>query len=261
MAGPRRPDGGFRPAAPQAKRAESAANEEAAGGLVPPLTARGRIEFPPVQRDEERPDQQKQQNQDRLLGEGRIGDESVSSSELAEMGSLVAARHLMVLLAKNRGKKEREAVLAHVGELLIGLEKPELVRRLLLEMPDAGRIIDIYPLEVLNYVLRKRGDLLPGFEVGEIILNKDQLELTTFRVEEPIAIRLPLSLKMRAFALDGGGTPGYCFSPGAPGEYLLELGEAGHFTLLFRGDVRKTSFVDSVEIAVEDSEASEPSRR
>lgn len=246
----RRPDGPG--GGPRVTRPARGLTLPRAPAFQTPVPKTRSTEFPPVQRDDERPDQKKQDAQDRLLGEGRIGDESVTAKELSEMGSLVAARHLMVLLAKNRGQKDREAVLAQVGNLLIELERPELVRRLLLEMPDAGRIIDIYPLEVLNYVLRKRGDLLPGFEVGEIVLNKDVLELSTFRVEEPIAVRVPLSLKMRAFALDGGGAPGYCFSPGAPGEYLLELGEAGRFTLILRGDVRKTSLVDTVQIEVED---------
>jgi hypothetical protein len=194
---------------------------------------------PKISRDDRR-DQKKQDAQDRLMGEGRIGDESVTSAELADMGSLVAARHLMVLLAKNRGKKPRVEILGQVGDLLIGLDRPDLVRRLLLEMPDAGRVVDIYPLEVLNYVLERRADLLPGFQYGEIVLNKDELELSTYRVEEPIA-------------LDGGGTPGYCFSPGPPGEYHLEVGEAGQFSMLLRGDVRKISLVDRLTITVEDS--------
>ncbi len=54
-------------------------------------------------------------------------------------------------------------------------------------------------------------------------------------------------------ALDGGGTPGYCFAPGAPGEYILELGAAGTFSLLLRGDVRKQSLVDRIVLRVEDT--------
>ena len=158
----------------------------------------------------------------------------------------------MVLLAKGRRDHPRAEVLARVGELLIELDRPELVRRLLLEMPDAGRITDIYPLEVLAYVLDRRPDLLLGFEYGAIVLNRSVLERSTFRVEAPISLAVPLSLKMRAFALDGGGTPGYCFSPGAPGEYLFEVGEAGTFSLLLRGDVRKISLVDRLMVEVVD---------
>lgn len=247
----RRPDGPgpgprIRPA-PQSSAPAQAEKIEALRRLEP-------AQPPPLKLDpDQRRDPQKQGNQDKLTGEGRIGDPSVTSAELAEMGSLVAARHLMVLLAKGRGARPRAEVLGQVGELLIGLDRPDQVRRLLLELPDAGRIVDIYPLEVLIYVLDRRPDLLRGFEYGAIVLNKSELEASTFRVEEPIALRLPLSLKMRGFALDGGGSPGYCFSPGPPGEYHLEVGEPGRFSLLLRGDVRKVSLVDRLTIAVSET--------
>lgn len=244
MPGPRRPDGPRIRPAPQFEAPAQAQKSE-----TPRRSEQAQAPLPKLDPDQRR-DPQKQDNQDKLMGEGRIGDESVTSAELAEMGSLVAARHLMVLLAKGRGKRERAEVLGQVGELLIGLDRPDQVRRLLLELPDAGRIVDIYPLEVLIYVLDRRPDLLRGFEYGAIVLNKSALEASTFRVEEPIAVRVPLSLKMRGFALDGGGAPGYCFSPGPPGEYHLEVGEAGRFSLLLRGDVRKVSLVDRLTIAV-----------
>jgi hypothetical protein len=192
----------------------------------------------------------KDRAQKELLGEGRIGDEAVSARELSLMGSLVAARHLMVLLAKKRLDVPRRSVLEHVGDLLIEINQPATVRRLLLEMTDAGRIVDIYPLEVLAYVLEKRPDLLLGIGFGAIVLNKPELESKTFAIEETISIKVPLSLKMRGFALDGGGTPGYCFAPGAPGEYQVELGEAGAWGLILRGDVRKLTLIDRVKIRV-----------
>jgi hypothetical protein len=185
-----------------------------------------------------------------LLGDGRIGADDVTSEELASMGSLVAARHLMVLLAKKRS--DRGAALAEVGELLIGLDDPLVVRRLLLELPDAGRIVDIYPLEVLAYVVERRPELVPGIVLAPFVTNRAALAATTFTVEAPIRVEVPLALKMKAFALDGGGTPGYCFAPGAPGEYILELGAPGTFSLLLRGDVRKQSLVDRVVLRVED---------
>ncbi len=55
---------------------------------------------------------------------------------------------------------------------------------------------------------------------------------------------------MRAFGLEGGGLPGYCFAPGPPGSYHLEMAEAGNFVLLVRGDIRKTSYVDRVALSI-----------
>lgn len=192
--------------------------------------------------------QRKQRSQATLLGEGRIGDDTVTAPELAAMGSSVAARHLMVLLAKKRA--DRSAALASVGDLLLELGQPTLVRRLLMELPDAGRIVDIYPLEVLAYVLERRPELLDGFDFAPFVENKAELEAQVFEVEAAIRLRLPLALRLRAFALDGGGTPGYCLAPGAPGEYILELGEAGTFSLLLRGELRKKSLIDRLQIRV-----------
>jgi hypothetical protein len=208
------------------------------------VRARKLVELPPDLPDKDN----RERAQKELLGEGRIGDETVTAKELLSMGTLVAARHLMVLLAKKRSQAERRRVLEEVGTLLIEINQPATVRRLLLEMPDAGRIVDIYPLEVLAYVLENRPDLVPGFAFGQVVLNKRELESNVFEVEHLISIKVPLSLKMRAFALEGGGQPGYAFTPGAPGEYHLEMGEAGTWPLLVRGDVRKLSLVDRVKV-------------
>ena len=54
-------------------------------------------------------------------------------------------------------------------------------------------------LEVLAYVIEKRPDLLEGFQLGAIVLNKRELEAEPFRVEQLISIKVPLSLKMRGF--------------------------------------------------------------
>lgn len=196
--------------------------------------------------------EKREEAEDALLGEGRVGDERVTSEELASMGSRVAAHHLMVLLAKKRHERARESVLSEVGDLLIGLGRPHAVRRILLDMPDAGRIVDVYPLEVLAYVYARRPDLLPDIELGPIVTNKAELEAARHLAGEVILIKVPLSLKMRGFALEGGGTPGYCFQPGAPAEYRLELGAGGTFHLLVRGDVRKKILIDRVVLRVDD---------
>ena len=179
-----------------------------------------------------------------LSGEGRIGDPSLTAEEFAALGTLVAARHVMALLARKRRDTERGALLAEVGDLLLAQKDPVSIRRILLQMGDVGSIVDIYPLEVLDYVLQKRPAVLPGFEYGPIILNKTELEARTFAVEEVIRIKVPLSLRMRAFALEGGGEPGYCFAPGPPAEYHLEVASPGDFRVLVRGEIRKKSLVD-----------------
>lgn len=185
-----------------------------------------------------------------LLAEGRLGDPTVTARELAHMGTHVAARHVMVRLAMDRADRPRTELIAETGALLIALERPDLVRRLLLELPDAGRIVDVYPLEVLAYVLEHRPDLLPEFSFGRIVLNRQALEASTFAVGETIELEVPLALKMRAFALEGGGSPGYDFAPGAPGTYELEFGAPGTWRILIRGDVRGFGVVERLTLRV-----------
>jgi hypothetical protein len=189
----------------------------------------------------------------RLLGEGRLGDPTVTSAELASMGALVAARHLMTLLARRRRDVGRAEVVDEAARLLLGLEDPRLARRLLLDMGDAGRIVDVYPLEVLAEVMRRRPDWLEGLRFGPVVENAAELRGRVFGVEERVPLQVPLALRLKAFALEGGGAPGYCLAPGPPGLYHLELGAAGRFCLLLRGEVRREHRVDRVILHVEDA--------
>lgn len=185
-----------------------------------------------------------------LLGEGRLGDPSVTSQQLRSMGSLVAGRHLMTLLARRRGQAEREAVIEEVGRLLMGMQDGPWTRRLLLQMAEAGRIVDIYPLEVLVWLLEHHPGSVDRVEFGPVVLNKALLESQSHIVGGLIVFKVPLSLKMKAFALEGGGAPGYIVAPGPPAHYLLEVHDPGPLTVLVRGDIRGTSFVDRVRLNV-----------
>jgi hypothetical protein len=202
----------------------------------------------PRPREEHDPDHEQAAAQ--LGGEGRIGDPALEPEAFGAMGSLIAARHLMALLARKRKAIERPALLAEVGDLLLAQKDPASIRRILLQMGEVGSIVDIYPLEVLDYVLQKRPDVLPGFDYGPVILNKTELEARTFAVEEVIAIKVPLSLRMRAFALEGGGEPGYCFAPGPPAEYHLEVASPGPIRVLVRGEIRKKSLIDRAILTI-----------
>lgn len=229
-----------------AVRTPQAAPTPAPGPSAPLLPNFRKINEGPGQR------QKREQTEAKLLGEGRIGDESVTSEELAAMGNLVAGRHILALLAKRRASP-REDVIREVGELLYGLADPSYARRLLLELADIGRIVDIYPLEVLRYLIEQRPEYLPQFKFGPVVLNKPELMAKRHRVEEPILLQVPLGLKLKAFALEGGGAPGYCLNPGPPTQYLLEFGDAGVFRVLLRGEQRGIGLVDRLVLTVEDT--------
>ena len=180
-----------------------------------------------------------------LLGDGALGVEVLAG----ESPSFVA-EHLMILLSRLRANRPRAEVLTEVAELLLRFPDPHFVRRVLYAMGEVGKIVDVYPLEVLAFILERRPGWVPGIELSPFILNKTELEAAPFFIEEEIKIRIPLAMKIRAFALEGGGSPGYCFQPGPPGEYVLELADAGRFVLLLRGELRKKAAVDRVVIRV-----------
>ena len=192
-----------------------------------------------------------------VSGRALIGDESLDAQGVGGMSVLHAAEHVMILLSRKRAKHERDEALAVVGDLILGLEQPAFAKKVLLGLGEVGRIVDIYPLEVLAYVMARRPALAEGIRFEPFVKNRSALESAVHVVESPIAIQIPLPMKMRAFALSGGGSPGYCFTPGAPGEYHLELGEAGQFTLLLRGEVHKAGLVDRLKLRVTDEPGSD----
>lgn len=188
---------------------------------------------------------------EQLLGEGRIGEPSVTPDELMAMGPLVRARHLMTLLARRRRDVPRETVLKEAGDLLLGIDPAE-AKRLLLTMGEAGRIVDVYPLEVLVYVLEKKP--LPGVSFGPIIQNKRGLEAATFTPDQVLRLKIPLAMRIKGLALEGGPMPGYCFAPGPPGAYHLQFDEVGEFSLILRGEQRRKVVLDRLRITVESAE-------
>lgn len=199
-------------------------------------------------RDEEQP----------LLFEARLGDPSITSDELRAMSSLMAGRHLMTLLSKRREGFARADLIREVGELLLGMDDGPWARRLLLQMVDAGRIVDIYPLEVMAWLIENHPGSVDRADFGSVVLNKAVLENRTHAVGGIIVFKVPLSLKMKAFALEGGTAPGYVMAPGPPARYLLEVHAPAEVTVLVRGDIRKTSFLDRVRLNVEDVPESDP---
>lgn len=205
-----------------------------------------------------RQERDRQDAEGQLLAQGRLGDPSVTPEELRRMGSLIAGRHLMTLLARRRGDTSRAEVIREVAELLLGMDDGPWARRLLLQMAECGRIVDVYPLEVLAYLVERHPGAVDRAAWGKVVLNKALLEAQTHAVGGLVVLKVPIALRMKAFALEGGASPGYVLAPGPPAHYLLEVHDAGAFTILVRGDVRGTSLLDRVHLTVAEAPESEP---
>ncbi len=205
----------------------------------------------PVPTDPGRDDRSPSGSEDRRPDESRIGDPSVTALELGRMGNLLATRHLLALLAHRRHDKPRREVIEEVATLVLALEDGPYARRLLLQMAEVGRIIDIYPLEVMTRIVERAPGALPRIAMGPVVRNLAELEANPWPVGEIIPLKVPLNLRLKAFALEGGGTPGYVLAPGPPASYALELGSPGRHTLLLRGEVRKDSMIERLTVRVE----------
>ena len=185
------------------------------------------------------------------FAEERLGQSDVGAPELRSFGSLGAARHLMTLLARRRSEQAaRAATVREAVQLLAALEEGGFARKVLLTVEHVGRIVDIYPLELLYALVDEFPGDLPNVTFGTLILNKEALETTQHDVGAIAAVKVPLSAKLKSFALEGGGRPGYVFAPGPPATYLLEVHEAGCFDFLVLGELKRKRWVDRVRLHV-----------
>ncbi len=163
-------------------------------------------------------------------------------------GTLGAARHLMALLA--RGRSDRAATIEQAIQLLRDVGDPHWARRILLMMEHAGRIVDIYPLELMAEIVERWPGYLPQVVTEPLILNRDAIAASVHEVGAVIALKVPLSAKLKSFALKGGGRPGYVFAPGPPATYLLEVHEAGRFEFLLLGELKRARRLDKVQLQI-----------
>lgn len=172
--------------------------------------------------------------------------------DLRPLGDLAAARYLFERMARPGAGPERAAEVERLALLLRAMGSPRRAARILETLLEAGRFFDIYPLEVLDALIERDPDYLSGFRRGELVLNRPFLESRIFEVEETLSLVVPLAAKVRGFALAGGGSPGYCLSPGPPGAYAFELGGAGRFEILLFASVRGERVLDRVRLWVEE---------
>ncbi len=143
------------------------------------------------------------------------------------------AQHAMLLAeAALREGTERRQVLALLADLYVGLGDREYANKALRDFGPATGIVDIYPLELFDHLL----EFVPGF--CHRVRRGSFLTCTAadgYRAAAGQRIRLsydPL-LRIRGFALKGGGRPGYLLEPVAPpGHYDLTFLSPGTFTVM-----------------------------
>ncbi len=144
--------------------------------------------------------------------------------EVEKLGTPRAAVHMVRLYDAMTllGKSHAECV-DKAKDLLVGFARPESVRKVLQEM-ESKPIRDVYPLEVLMKILDDSPASLPGVGRGTFIANAADLTGgEKVFAGHPFSVHVPQDVRLKAFALLGGGRPGYEFFPSH---------DAGKFTML-----------------------------
>jgi hypothetical protein len=135
-------------------------------------------------------------------------------AEVEKQGMPRMASHVVRLFdaLTLQGVKHEDAV-AKMAEWMSGLSTTTTIKKLLVEL-ESKPIRDVYPLELLMHLLEHRPELLPGVKKGSVLGNSDELaDGRKVLAGYPTSVQLPPEVRLKSFALLGGGRPGYEFHP------------------------------------------------
>ncbi len=124
----------------------------------------------------------------------------------------------------------REDAIARAATFLAGFQGTQSIRRVLAEL-ESKPIRDVYPLEVLLKMLTERPELLPGVRAGAVLGNVEELAVPGRVIAgRPTTLQVPVDVRLKSFALLGGGRPGYEFHPHPEeGRYSLLVDTPGRW--------------------------------
>jgi hypothetical protein len=147
----------------------------------------------------------------------------------------------------------RSEAIAYLALLFAGLGDRSFARQALKELGPATGIIDIYPLEVIEHLVEAYPGLLLKAGFGTLFVRPKKKSLD---LEAGVAVHLeyPSGLKVRGFAIKGGGRPGYRFEPTeTEGRYLLMIFSPGEYRLLISALTRSGhTVIDRFDAIVSD---------
>lgn len=144
------------------------------------------------------------------------------------------AKHCMILaeaFRRSTGATRDEAI-SYLGRMFVATRDRGFGRRALKEFGPSSGIVDLYPLEIIEHVLETYPGFLPKFGFGRFFQRTEHERLET-DTATALILEYPAELKIRGFALKGGGCPGYTFEPAdEPGRYRLQIDSPGRFIFL-----------------------------
>jgi hypothetical protein len=189
-----------------------------------------------------------------FIGDPRLTDPLAIKEAL---GSPVAyAKHCMILAEAFRtstGATRAEGV-AYLALMFAALGDRAFARQAIRELGYGTGIIDLYPLEVIEQLVESYPGLLVKVGFGTLFVRPRADSSLEMEAGVPSSLEYPGSLKIRGFAIKGGGRPGYAFEPrDQEGSYSLTIFSPGRFQLLISGVTRSGhTVIDRVEVVVRD---------
>jgi hypothetical protein len=144
--------------------------------------------------------------------------------EVEALGTHRATAHVVRLHeAWKLAGVSRDDAIEKAAAFLAGFGQTQNVRKVLAEL-ERSPIRDVYPLEVLMRLLDSHPELLPGVRAGSVIANTDALsDGSRVFAEHPVKVHVAADIRVKSFALLGGGRPGYEFHPHRDDENAFEL--------------------------------------
>jgi hypothetical protein len=167
------------------------------------------------------------------LPEDRLGDLSMADpNEMKRvLGSPMRfAQHAMMLAAQRQIEGlPRDTAIEYLAQLYLGVSDRTYANKAIRQFGAATGVLDIYPVEVMQHLLAHAPNFLRKVQLGSFFTSTPKAGYRT-EVGKPITLAYDDTLRIRGFALQGGGQPGYLFEPvEPPGSYHLSFAEAGTF--------------------------------
>lgn len=198
------------------------------------------------------------------LPEDRLGDPRLTDPN--EMKRVLGspsrfAQHAMVLTAQRQQEGlPREQAVEFLAKLYLGVTDRTYANKALRQFGAATGVLDVYPLEVMQHLLQHAPGFLRKVQLGSFFT---QVPKGGYRTElgTPVVLRYDDSLRVRGFALRGGGQPGYLFEPvDPPGTYHLSFAQAGTFQVSISALTKDGHLlIEDFEVQVDPRKSDDPS--
>ncbi|MBN2359498.1 MAG: hypothetical protein JXR83_08580 [Deltaproteobacteria bacterium] len=191
----------------------------------------------------------------RIYGSLRLVDPNDMRQALAT--PLRVARHLRVIAGRmlQDAGFSRDDVVHYLSGCFVNLGR-EFGGPALRNYTSSVGVGAVYPLEVVEHLTEIAPWFIPKTTVAPFVLGRKRI---TMRAGKAITLRCDPSIKITAFALKGGGEPGYQFAPRPEaGEFGLNVLTPGKYTLLLCGvDDYGFERVQELKVTVKDPAQSE----